>query len=106
MILQTAVENAIKHGISQLPKGGELNIDIHAKKSSICLVVANSGQLSQNGNHSPKTPRASGCANSKQRLKLMYGEEASLNLTEADGTVYTTMIIPKLKKHESNSGGR
>ena len=37
MVLPTLVENAIKHGLSPLPQGG--NIDIHARRAGEDLIV-------------------------------------------------------------------
>lgn len=100
LILQTAVENAIKHGISTLPKGGELNIKVSEMIDSISLTVTNSGQLKSNND----IDTGIGLANSRQRLSLMYGENASLQLRQDKENVITTLIIPKQKTNESNSG--
>ena len=79
LILQTLVENAVKHGISPSIGGGE--IEIKATLSSnkwMTIEVLNSGSppkpskdgASQGANKSTGT----GLANAKERLTLMYGE--------------------------------
>lgn len=43
MVVQTYVENAIKHGLEPLRKGGLLTIDILAKKNGIEIVIQDNG---------------------------------------------------------------
>ena len=45
MILQTLVENALKHGIARLPQGGDLQIRASASNGRLVLEVDNSGEL-------------------------------------------------------------
>jgi LytS/YehU family sensor histidine kinase len=47
MIIQMIVENAIKHGISQLKHGGILLLKIKKENTDLHIQVNNTGQLSQ-----------------------------------------------------------
>ncbi|WP_350287140.1 histidine kinase [uncultured Croceitalea sp.] len=89
MIIQLLVENAAKHGISNLKDGGKisLNIDKHAKVLSIKVV--NTGKL-----RITKGSTQVGLKNIKQRLKLLYGDKATFKLKEANDEVLAEIKIP------------
>ena len=89
MVIQLLVENAIKHGISLLPKGGYINIDIKERSGIIIIEVENSGQLKEN-----KTPGI-GLKNLRDRLRISFGDAASFTLVNKDETcVLATVKIP------------
>jgi len=75
MLLQTLVENAIKHGIATLKPGGTLHIGARIERDQLVLTVVNPR---------PDDPPASGdgvgLRNASQRLRLMFGDRASLQL--------------------------
>ena len=94
MIIQTLVENAIKHSINELPNGGEILIDTKRNQDFINIYVKNTGQLK----HKPSEKRARrgiGIVNSKERLRLLYGESASLKVENLnENMVCATVRIP------------
>ncbi len=47
MLLQTLVENGMKHGIARLPEGGKIIIRAHLEGGELRLAVLNSGQLTE-----------------------------------------------------------
>jgi len=75
MLLQTLVENGVKHGISRLPHGGEIRVASRMQNGALKIEVQNSGQLAE----SPGSTRM-GLENIRQRLRLIYGDAASLVL--------------------------
>jgi len=77
MLLQTLVENAVKHGISQLPAGGTLTVAAHMDSNILVIEVANDRPLIKSG--SIPSDRV-GLANASERLRLMIGPAASLAL--------------------------
>ena len=92
MILQTLVENALKHGIARLPQGGDLQIRAAARNGTLVLEVENSGELADTG--SGDTPV--GLNNIRERLRILYGDRASLGLRNGEsGRVVATVQIPK-----------
>lgn len=101
-ILQTIVENGIKHGISKRIKGGKLDISARADgKDFLRITVANSG------NYNPGNSEQAGVGlfNSRKRLQLIFGEDASLKIEPADDEVRVELVIPhkyKKKKNESS----
>lgn len=91
MILQTLVENGIKHGISKLPKGGLLFLKTKEIDCKLHITIENTGQLSSNS--SPET--GFGLVNTRQRLNILYGNCAEFSIRNKDGnTVITSIVIP------------
>ena len=91
MLVQTLVENALKHGLANLPQGGDLAIRAALERDTLELRVENSGRL---GPHSGNGTRI-GLANARERLRLLYGAGASLDLEDFGGRVVATVRIPK-----------
>jgi two-component system, LytTR family, sensor kinase len=93
LMIQTLVENGIKHGISRLPGGGEISIRTKADGEKLHIFIRNSGQI----NGSSDSDSGFGLKNSMQRLKLLYGSRALLNIcNESNNTVLTELVIPKM----------
>lgn len=95
LMIQTLVENGIKHGISKLKEGGIIQVKTRIENDRLKIHIRNSGHFQLNG--SKKSAGGLGLENTKQRLKLIYGEEASFRiLTENNTFVLTEIIIPQL----------
>jgi len=93
MIVQTLVENAIKHSINELPSGGRITIESKLNHEFLNIYVKNTGQLKVRSNHNPN--RGIGINNSKERLRLLYGDKATLNVENMnESTVCATIRIP------------
>ena len=94
MMMQTLVENAIKHGVSNLMEGGIIEVSSKVDKSILNLKIRNSGQI-VNGIKNPKTQSGVGLINTKERLKLIYSDKASFRIyNENDNFVVTEVTIP------------
>jgi LytS/YehU family sensor histidine kinase len=89
-IIQAQVENAIKHGISKLPGKGLIKVEAFYVGSQLHIVVSNSGRINS---ESPLT--GVGFVNSRQRLELLYGNQASITINEKDEMVIVEIRIPK-----------
>jgi len=88
MLLQTVVENSMKHGIAHLPAGGEILIEAHLEDSMLHLNVQNARP-----NESPSSRgRGTGLRNSEERLRLMYQSRASLELDLSKQNLAVTRI--------------
>jgi two-component system LytT family sensor kinase len=95
LMIQTLVENGIKHGISKLTEGGIIQLKTKVDNDYLKIYIRNSGKFNLNG--STQSPKGLGLENTRQRLKLIYGDEASFRiLTENDNFVLTEIIIPHL----------
>lgn len=91
MLLQTLVENAIKHGVEEVASGGDLFIRASLDAKVLRIDVENTGRLSAPRPGSTQI----GLTNARERLRLLYGEHASLQLdARGDGRVAATMLIP------------
>ena len=91
MMLQTLVENGIKHGISKLKKGGKVTVNTKVILGRLIIDIKNTGHYEDkriNGT-------GQGLRNTSQRLELIYGETAKLKIgNESENTVLTTVEIP------------
>ncbi|WP_157994615.1 sensor histidine kinase [Peristeroidobacter agariperforans] len=76
MLLQTVVENAIKHGIAELPAGGVLRISATVRDSALHVEVRNPRPT----NPTPREQQGSGLYNAAERLRLLFGSRAALEL--------------------------
>jgi Histidine kinase len=94
MILQTLVENALKHGVARRPDGGDVRIHATAANGRLVLQVTNTGEL---GSHPEAQTNDTqlGLKNIRERLHLLYGDRASLSLHNGSGTVVAKVEIPK-----------
>jgi len=97
MVLLTLVENALKHGISHLPKGGEIRLRSEAADGWLRLSVANTGGLrtvSTEGTHM-------GLANLRERLRILHGDKAGLELREISGPCVEALVTLPIRRSES-----
>jgi signal transduction histidine kinase len=98
MLLQTMVENAVKYGISTRREGGEVLVSARLAAGTMCLLVTNPGELAAPGNAASAMAGSStgvGLRNASERLKLLYGDQATLRLlAEPAGCVTAEVSIP------------
>lgn len=92
LIVQSQVENAIKHGISKLPKGGLVNINASMVGKDLLIEVRNTGQL-----NSEKSETGFGLDNSKHRLELLYGTKASIEIGNTNNNEVSVKIKIPIK---------
>ena len=98
LLIQTLVENGIKHGINHLENGGKLLLKTKVSDGILTVEIKNTGKLGASKTGKPGI----GLKISHQRLKLLYGERAGLDLIEEDNNVIAKLIIPKeLDKEQS-----
>ncbi len=90
MMLPTLVENAVKHGIAPLPRGG--TVHIRAEQVGERLRVA----VSDNGAGFRHTSGAGvGLANTRARLATLFGSEASFSVVaNVNAGVTATLELP------------
>jgi LytS/YehU family sensor histidine kinase len=90
MMLQTLVENAVKHGISKSMKGGEIKISAILTKFHLHIEIVNSGRFE------PKeTEIGLGLENTRERLAILYEDKAAFSVENFNDTeVITKLDIP------------
>lgn len=91
MSLQLLVENAIKHGIAQLPKGGMLQVIAEVHQEQLQVNVINSGQL-ENGQQQHSL--GIGFRNVTERLQLLFGSSTLTLLNSSADTVTASFYVP------------
>jgi sensor histidine kinase YesM len=99
LMIQTLVENGIKHGISKLTRGGVIQLKTDVVNDKLKIHIRNSGHYV---NGTKRSKSGLGLENTVQRLKLIYGDEATFRIAnESDNFVLTELIIPQNISHES-----
>lgn len=93
MMLQTLVENAIKHGVQKAINWGFVEINTSLTDHKLYIKIRNTGQLQ--GTESKSEAGGFGLSNTAQRLDLLYGSEASFKIYQEDSlTVCAEIMIP------------
>lgn len=88
MMVQTLVENAVKHGISKPLKGGFISIDaqlernVKLERNFLSLTIRNTGTLDDK-----PSGDGVGLLNTSQRLALIYGVNASFCIRQEENEV-------------------
>lgn len=86
LVLQTLVENAIKHGIAPALEGGEIVVAVTTTGNGYEMKVSNTGAALRTTALSNGT--STGLTNTQQRLALLYGEGHGFTIsTEGAHTV-------------------
>ncbi|GAA4304299.1 sensor histidine kinase [Compostibacter hankyongensis] len=87
MMLQTLVENALKHGISKSIRGGVVEIVSRIVGLQHEITIRNTGHLSANVNED-----GFGLKSTRQRLELLYRDKASFQIYNGDDQLVETKI--------------
>lgn len=99
LMIQTLVENGIKHGISKLKEGGLIQLTTTVERGRLNIRIRNSGYMV---NGSRKSRNGLGIKNTVQRLRLIYGDQSSFRIAnENNNFVLTEIIIPPNNAYES-----
>lgn len=80
MLLQPLVENAVKHGIEPLEEGGSISIRAEQAEAALVITIADTG--AGPGISTPGSGAGIGISNVQSRLAALFGDQASLTLTE------------------------
>ena len=90
MMLQTLVENAIKHGISKDVEGGIILISSHFVDNHHELIVKNTGNLQA---LKVKDSSGFGIKSTQERLNLLYNKKAQFEITDNGKNMVQSKII-------------
>ncbi len=85
LLLQTLVENAVKHGIAPARDGGHVDVVVEARgENSYHLAVVNTGAAFKGLGAESAVPSSTGTglANSVRRLDLLYGPAHGFTLSK------------------------
>jgi hypothetical protein len=91
MMLQSLVENAIKHGLEPKAEGGSLRIQAEIVHGKLAVSVADTGM---GFGKAATAGTGVGLANIRERLQLLYGGKATLTVAEnrPAGTIVTISV--------------
>ena len=91
MMIQTLVENAIKHGLEPKPEGGSLRVAAEILHGKLAVCVSDTGL---GFGRAATAGTGVGLANIRERLQLLYGPKATLTVAEnqPSGTKVTITV--------------
>jgi Histidine kinase len=98
MMLQTLVENAIKHGIEPQAEGGRLQVSAQVRDGQLEIVVSDTGvglNALPGGASGATASTGTGLKNIRERLQLHYGAQAQLELlSQPQGGALARLRLP------------
>lgn len=107
LTLQPLVENAIYHGLRYQENWGNILVEAKADESTIIIKIIDDGigmdekKLEDIGQFAEKSKKHFGLYSVNQRLKLYYGEKASLKIESEYGVgTCITIEIPRGDMHD------
>jgi hypothetical protein len=94
MMIQTLVENSIKHGLEPKAEGGHLAVTAEIRHGNLCVVVADTGLGFETAAKGATHGTGVGLANIRERLALLYGIKSSLTIANnpGGGTIVTITV--------------
>ncbi len=90
LLIQPLVENAIKHGLSQITGNGVIKVTIRKVENFIKIRIYDNGPAFPDG---PLT--GFGIRNTQERITLLYGQKASVNWVNG-GEKYIELNLPSM----------
>ena len=98
MMIQSLVENAIKHGLEPKAEGGELAVSAEIVHGQLAVTIADTGM---GFGKADTAGTGTGLANIRERLKLLYGDRASMTVADnsPSGTVVTLTVPYQAQAH-------
>lgn len=91
MVVQLLVENAVKHGVDNIQDQSVLGVVIESKGDTLKVTISNPVTMTNPKTVSTKT----GLENIRQRIKLLYEKNASLQTTQHNGIYTAVLCLPK-----------
>lgn len=92
MMVQGLVENAIKHGLEPKPEGGRLTVQAEVAHGKLVVTVTDTGVGFGQAN---TAGTGTGLDNIRERLRLLYGQEARLDIrSPSHGGTQTIITLP------------
>ena len=94
MMIQTLVENAIKHGLEPKAEGGHLSVKAEIRHGKLCVTVADTGLGFAGAAGGETAGTGIGLANIRERLSLLYGSKGTLTIANnpVGGTIVTITV--------------
>lgn len=109
MVVQTHAENAVKHGLSAVPQGGKLRIDITTDGQQLEIEISDNGIGRQQAAKKAGTSTGKGLALMKefyQLYKKYYKQDISADIQDIfdeEGKTSGTKVIIKISRHDESN---
>jgi len=96
MMLQTLVENAIKHGIEPKPEGGKVSVSARVQQGQLWVEVKDTGVGLPPGEllEGPTSGTGIGLRNIRERLAMLYPGKSRLTLGSDDTGTTVRISVP------------
>jgi sensor histidine kinase YesM len=92
LILQPLVENAIRHGIERGTAPGRVEVSAERRNGTLVLRVRDTGPAQGAGE--PRPGSGIGLANTRARLRHLYGSDHRFELRDSAGGVLALVELP------------
>jgi two-component system, LytTR family, sensor kinase len=102
MILQPLVENSIKHGLSPKVDGGSIYLRSRIVDSRLVIEVEDDG-VGMGAGSGEGDGTGIGLANVQERLKVLYGDTASMEMESKGGTGTTVRLVLPMPQPEDDN---
>jgi sensor histidine kinase YesM len=97
LTVQPIVENAIKHGLMKLPKGGTIRVVSYETNTDYCISVVDDG-VGFDTDVLIDEKKHVGLRNIRERLKVMVNGKLEIESTEGVGTKVLVTIPKEARK--------
>jgi hypothetical protein len=99
MLLQTLLENAVKHGVSQARGPGRIDVVVRTTTDQVTLEVRNTGPGAESHGLRTRDGEGFGLHSVRERLKGHFGERASFRLIrdESAGVTVAKIAMPHVR---------
>ncbi|MEH6715488.1 sensor histidine kinase [Parasphingorhabdus flavimaris] len=97
LIIQPLIENAVKYGVSGTDRPVNINISAHIEGDRLRITIANDGRVQTGAGIAQDRTAGTGTGliNIQDRLKALYGQNASLLLVNnKEGMATATIVLP------------
>ncbi len=98
LTLQPLLENAILHGVSQLPAGGEVRVDGHATDGLLVLRVCNPMPAHGGGDAPDTGGHGIALDNIRERLTLLHGSRATVMAGREGDAFVVQLTLPIIEE--------
>jgi LytS/YehU family sensor histidine kinase len=99
MMLQTLLENAVKHGVSQSREAGRIDVVVRTTTGEVTIEVRNTGPGAAAPGRGQRDGEGFGLRSVRERLQGHFGDAAAFVLTRdaAAGLTIARITMPHVK---------
>jgi len=98
LLLQPLIENAVTHGIANLPDGGSVRLAAHSENGRLSILVENTFDAEATPGHR----NGMGLANVRQRLEARYQKLASMRVAPNATLFQVNLSLPAEPREEQS----